>query len=258
MKKTLFLISLIVLALITLQTNAEEDVCQGCINGDECVSFGSQIIVNDAVFYCSIDKELVSAKGAGQSCQNNFECANEFCSYGSCSNSKYQEISAQKSVIEYIREALFGTSQPASSNQGSQPSGGGSSGGSSRRSSSSSCTSNWECTDFSICVDGKQSRSCIDTKGCNTNLPLLEKPCGASDFVCNEAWQCTSWSECIDGVQQRACSDLNLCGTYLNKPIISQACSAPGSSKAPLAIVVIIILAAISLIYWYFIRFKQG
>ncbi len=263
MKKIIFLIALIILVLITLRTNAQEP-CQGCLNNEECIEIGSQATVNNVVTYCSIEKQLVPVKGAGQSCQNNFECLNNFCSYSKCGSSRYQEVIEQKSLMQQIKDVLLGISPqqiPPSgpSTGGSSGGSSGSSGGSSGGGSSRSCTSNWQCTEFSKCVNNIQSRSCIDIKGCNKNPPVLQRSCGIEPVVvCNEAWQCTeTWSDCIDGKQERACIDLNACGTETSKPVTSQTCQIKSSSKTGFLLVVIGIIILISFIYLYFVRFKQ-
>ncbi|MEM4245559.1 MAG: hypothetical protein QXR60_05150 [Candidatus Nanoarchaeia archaeon] len=42
------------------------------------------------------------------------------------------------------------------------------------------CVEDWECSEWSACVDGKQTRSCEDANDCGTteNLPALEQTCG--------------------------------------------------------------------------------
>ncbi len=42
------------------------------------------------------------------------------------------------------------------------------------------CVEDWECSEWSACVDGKQTRSCEDKNDCGTreDLPALEQTCG--------------------------------------------------------------------------------
>ena len=53
-------------------------------------------------------------------------------------------------------------------------SGGGSSGG-----GSSLCIENWDCTDWDVCKEGKQTRTCNDINNCGTTIlkPSLEREC---------------------------------------------------------------------------------
>jgi len=89
------------------------------------------------------------------------------------------------------------------------------------------CYENWQCTAWSACTDGTQTRTCTDLNACGTTLfrPALTQDCG-----CTEQWQCTAWSACANETQARTCTDLNNCGTTASRPALSQACS--GSTTA--------------------------
>ena len=43
---------------------------------------------------------------------------------------------------------------------------------------------------------------------------------------CTESWSCGSWSNCTSNIQTRTCTDSNNCGTTVNKPAVSQSCTA--------------------------------
>ena len=85
------------------------------------------------------------------------------------------------------------------------------------------CTPNWQCDDWSECVDDIQTRTCTDLNNCGTNegKPAESQACGEE---CTPNWQCDDWSECVDDVQTRTCTDLNYCGTEEGKPAESQSC----------------------------------
>lgn len=87
-----------------------------------------------------------------------------------------------------------------------------------------SCTSNWQCSAWSICADGYQTRTCTDLNHCSTqtNKPAEKQQCAS----CTENWACASWSSCAEGLQKRTCTDSNNCGTEANKPSEKQNCSA--------------------------------
>jgi|GEM_PF-6842506 len=87
------------------------------------------------------------------------------------------------------------------------------------------CTENWECSGWSVCIEGEQTRSCQDINACGTTAqkPVESRSCVA----CTENWNCSEWGECIEGMQGRTCNDLNKCGTILNRPLLMQSCEAP-------------------------------
>jgi len=87
------------------------------------------------------------------------------------------------------------------------------------------CTENWSCTEWSECVDGVQTRKCIDSNNCGTTV---NKPDESRSCICTENWSCTGWSACVGGVQTRTCTDLNDCGTTFNKPSESRDCTIGG------------------------------
>jgi uncharacterized repeat protein (TIGR01451 family) len=85
------------------------------------------------------------------------------------------------------------------------------------------CTPNWQCTEWSECIDDVQTRTCTDLNNCGTEegKPAESQACGEE---CTPNWQCDEWSECIDDVQTRTCTDVNSCGSEEGKPAESQAC----------------------------------
>ncbi len=87
------------------------------------------------------------------------------------------------------------------------------------------CIENWQCTDWSACTDGTQSRTCTDGNSCGTTQDKPPESQACTPLGCTENWSCTDWSACTDGTQSRTCTDGNSCGTTQDKPPESQACS---------------------------------
>ncbi|MFH1597566.1 MAG: MopE-related protein [Patescibacteria group bacterium] len=91
------------------------------------------------------------------------------------------------------------------------------------------CQEDWECTDWSDCIEGQQTRECTDLNSCGTEI---NKPPELQDCECEEIWQCTDWSECINNQQTRECVDIDNCGTYVNQPDLTRDCD----STPPLSV----------------------
>lgn len=49
---------------------------------------------------------------------------------------------------------------------------------------------------------------------------------GAGETECQESWVCSGWKGCVNGLKKRTCMDENNCGTEIDKPVISESCSA--------------------------------
>jgi len=82
------------------------------------------------------------------------------------------------------------------------------------------CEPTWVCGDWSECIDGIQTRTCIDDASCGTfeDKPETERLCGPEE--CEEDWRC-DWTECEEGDEYSYpinCIDLNSCGTEFQKP----------------------------------------
>jgi len=86
------------------------------------------------------------------------------------------------------------------------------------------CTEKWECTEWSECDNGTQTRICRDVNECGTenNKPETSKTCFSTD--CKETWSCSDWGNCSNGQQTRYCVDTSKCGTTTNKPTETQNC----------------------------------
>lgn len=99
---------------------------------------------------------------------------------------------------------------------------------------SGGCRSDWNCTAFSACANGKQSRFCQDENECSDTPARWnrteERNCGAgvvSDSSCTYNWVCTLWSACFNSQQTRHCGRQDACGTDgidPGKPEESKSC----------------------------------
>lgn len=85
------------------------------------------------------------------------------------------------------------------------------------------CTPDWRCTDWSACVDERETRTCTDRNSCGTNAG--RPPESRSCTVCTPNWQCTDWSACVNNQQTRSCTDQNNCGLSVGRPLESQSCT---------------------------------
>lgn len=85
------------------------------------------------------------------------------------------------------------------------------------------CTATWYCDNWNECMNGTQTRNCVDVNNCGSeiNKPYENKTC---EEVCNPNWQCTNWSECLNNIQIKTCIDKNVCGNDSTKPIENQSC----------------------------------
>ncbi len=96
------------------------------------------------------------------------------------------------------------------------------------------CDSDWNCTRFSSCANGTQSRFCVDENECNPRRlnRTEEKACGSGAVVpyapCTYNWVCTLWSACYNEQQTRYCARQDVC-TGLDvvdpgKPVEKKSC----------------------------------
>jgi len=76
------------------------------------------------------------------------------------------------------------------------------------------CIPDWDCTEWTFCIDGSQSRECTDLNDCNIQC-TGELSC-ITQKICEECapeWQCTEWSQCtsFSDTQSRSCRTVNDC-----------------------------------------------
>lgn len=112
------------------------------------------------------------------------------------------------------------------------------------------CIEDWNCTDWSDCTEGSQTRTCTDLSECGTTeqKPAVSQSCstpsnpdngggsggggrssgGGGGFFtppCEENWECNIWGLCNkDGLRRRTCEDANDCGTTDEKPKELETC----------------------------------
>jgi hypothetical protein len=142
------------------------------------------------------------------------------------------------------------------------------------------CTEKWNCTDWSECIAGTQTRTCKDGNNCGTtkNKSAESQTCsiitggatgetsgGTTTPECNEDWTCTDWSDCIGGTRTKTCVDKNNCGTTIGKPTEAETCSVSPTTGLFLSMntpvgygIAALILAAIVAIIYFFFKKRKG
>ena len=120
-------------------------------------------------------------------------------------------------------------------------------------SGNSDCTPNWNCTNWSICLENNQIRSCTDENNCNniSTIPPLNQECIITP-PCTPSWNCTSWqpSKCPENeTQTRNCIDKNNCGLETNKPSEEKSCTyTPEKNNLIIVIIIVIVIVIIGII----------
>lgn len=103
------------------------------------------------------------------------------------------------------------------------------------------CITNWTCSGWSPCINSQQSRTCLDSNGCNTSSgkPLENQSCGNS---CTATWSCTNYpDECpSSGNKTRTCTKTNACTDESNKPPESKSCESSDDGLSPIFVWIII------------------
>jgi len=92
------------------------------------------------------------------------------------------------------------------------------------------CTENWQCDQWGSCINGQQTKNCVDSNNCGTtnSKPAISQACIQT---CAEDWQCDSWSSCTNNQRTRACTELNNCGTTNSKPNATETCVSKQEEK---------------------------
>jgi len=94
-------------------------------------------------------------------------------------------------------------------------------------SSANACAPSWDCDDWDSCVDGNQTRICIDSNSCGSNSTKPDEIQACED-ECVSEWDCTDWAplECPETEKQtRTCIDSNECSSASGKPSETRACT---------------------------------
>lgn len=89
-----------------------------------------------------------------------------------------------------------------------------------------SCTENWQCSLWSQCVNGTQTRPCLDVSQCGTdiNKPEISQSCTTALETCI-TFTYTDWGDCVNGKQTRTVVVSLPKGCTGGKPITSQNCT---------------------------------
>ena len=119
------------------------------------------------------------------------------------------------------------------------------------------CTPDWQCTNWSACLDKNQIRSCVDFNTCedNSTKPSEMQDCSA----CIPNWQCTDWfpETCPPTkTQARNCTDTKYCNTLEGKPTEIKTCNIKSIKNyiLPAVIIIITLTIAVSVILIEFWR----
>ena len=97
----------------------------------------------------------------------------------------------------------------------------------------SACVPDWECDDWSSCLNETQTTTCIDLNSCGNNST---KPAEIQTCVieCTPDWDCTDWApiECPEsGQQTKTCVDKNECDSNVGKSPEKKACTYQSNSS---------------------------
>lgn len=82
------------------------------------------------------------------------------------------------------------------------------------------CIENWNCGNWSLCINGTETRTCTDQNNCNTtkNKPEVKKNCCF--------WDCTEWSQCLaSNTSFRTCTLPKGCNITEQKPNTKVNCT---------------------------------
>ncbi|MBU2099914.1 hypothetical protein KKG83_02370 [Candidatus Micrarchaeota archaeon] len=106
------------------------------------------------------------------------------------------------------------------------------------------CVEDWECDEWSECVNGEKTRDCWGNNECDLVNNLTEiRVCDLNNFDlnvvdenltdlnvfdengnCIENWECTEWDECVNGWEERTCIEQNNCEITELQPSLYQHC----------------------------------
>lgn len=116
-------------------------------------------------------------------------------------------------------------------------------------STAGNCTSNWNCTAWTTCKSGSQTRNCTDIRACNSSM--LKKTdtqtCSPPTPSCTSNWLCANWTACSkEGNKARICTDKNYCNsTSDNKKTETDTCEYKEASNIMIWIIIIVIAGII-------------
>jgi len=127
------------------------------------------------------------------------------------------------------------------------------------------CLQSWNCSEWSLCENNLQNRTCSDLNFCGnlSGKPIESQSCLASETlaICTPNWNCTSWKpeNCTKGNQTRTCTDLNNCNLLEGKPEEIMACNLekPKSNYLLMIIIIVILVLAVLVAIVYFMFFRK-
>ena len=122
--------------------------------------------------------------------------------------------------------------------------------------SSADCTPNWQCSEWSNCIDNAQIRNCYDVNLCGNaqDKPIERQTCGTP---CTPNWQCNEWdpSGCNETqLQKRTCIDTNNCNILNGKPEEAKSCEFVTDHSWIFYLIVAIIIILIMGAIWLLIK----
>jgi len=107
-----------------------------------------------------------------------------------------------------------------------------------------SCTSSWNCTNWTSCTNNIKTRVCLDANSCGTLVgkPNETQTCTVTP-TCTSSWNCTNWTECTsEGTQARTCSDSNRCTTPTSSPPPTNSTCTYKTTTTNVIVIIIVIL----------------
>lgn len=112
------------------------------------------------------------------------------------------------------------------------------------------CTPNWNCTNWTSCLNSSQSQNCTDLNSCNSSMlkKTSTRACVPPAPPCTPSWNCTNWTKCSKGNQTRVCTDKNNCRVNTGKPLTKQSCEVKSNFILIVIAAIVILLIAATLI----------
>lgn len=128
------------------------------------------------------------------------------------------------------------------------------------------CTPSWNCSEWSNCTSGLQTKVCLDDNNCSVSdgKPEEEQTCEVVINNCEPYWDCSDWTPAVcspDINQTRNCIDTNTCNSTDNLREEISVCP----PKEPfnwygLALIIVTLIVLILLIWLgrkEYIKYKQ-
>ncbi len=85
---------------------SQEQQCEGCLDKDSCLPYGTRVVSNNLSAYCDASKKTFEQpKNDGGLCQNDYECLSNYCTNGTCGNLQ-KESQETRNVLEETRNML--------------------------------------------------------------------------------------------------------------------------------------------------------